>query len=246
MQMYQVGGAVRDELLGIRSKDIDFSVVLDKELQVQDTWRDPFGTMVKGLKRQGFTIHVEHPEFLTVRGRFPKTDILYPGRDADFVLARKEGTYSDGRRPDVVEPGSLYDDLARRDFTMNAIAKMGAVIIDPHFGAQDIKRRIIRAVGDPLERLTEDPLRALRAIRFAVTKGFNIDPNLRAAMAEPSVAEGISLNVSDERIAEEFSKMFRKDTIVSIILLNDFPALMQAAFSGLVSLDATMKQKGRG
>jgi tRNA nucleotidyltransferase/poly(A) polymerase len=247
MQLFEVGGCVRDEILGIPSKDVDFSVVLDRY-----DWNpigglefNPFQTMVDMLKKQGFTIFVTTPEFLTARGRFPKDHPVYPRMAADFVLARKESDYTDGRRPDKVEPGRLEDDLNRRDFSMNAIAKDSTGnLIDPHSGVLDIKRRIVRAVGDPLERLSEDPLRALRAIRFAVTKGFVLDTNLAAALREPAVHVGVE-SVADERITDELSKMFRHDTVASIITLNQFPGLMRAAFSGKVSLDSTLKQKGR-
>jgi tRNA nucleotidyltransferase/poly(A) polymerase len=246
--MYEVGGCVRDEILGIPSKDIDFTVVL-----AQHDWNpigglefNPFQTMVDMLKKQGFTIFVTTPEFLTARGQFPKNHPTYPGMAADFVLARKESDYTDGRRPDKVIVGTLEDDLARRDFTMNAIAKDSeGGLIDPHSGLLDIRRKLVRAVGDPLERLSEDPLRALRAIRFSVTKDFSIDRNLQDAMREPAVFHGIVDHVSDERIADELSKAFRYDTVSSILKLTQFPTLMAAAFSGKVSLDATMKQKGR-
>jgi tRNA nucleotidyltransferase/poly(A) polymerase len=247
MQLFEVGGCVRDEILGIPSKDVDFSVVLDRY-----DWNpigglefNPFQTMVDMLKKQGFTIFVETPEFLTARGRFPKGHPVYPGMAADFVLARKESDYTDGRRPDKVTPGTLSDDILRRDFTMNALAKdESGNVIDMVSGMLDIERRIVRAVGDPLERLSEDPLRALRAIRFVVTKGFGLDLGLAHALREPAVHVGVE-SVADERITDELSKMFRHDSVASIIILNQFPALMRAAFSGKVSLDSTMKTKGR-
>jgi tRNA nucleotidyltransferase/poly(A) polymerase len=258
MKMFMVGGAVRDELLGVRSKDIDFSVVLENsDIPDNQFMYDPFAFMVSKLEKQGFKIFLESPEFLTVRAQFPKQQgskipivNLYGERNgltADFVLARKEGQYTDGRRPDKVEVGTLEDDLARRDFTMNAIAKdADGNLIDPFNGQQDIEDRIIRAVGDPMERLTEDALRAVRAIRFAVTKDFNIEPSLRYALEYKFVTEAIANKISDERIQVELSKMFRFDTTASIVMLNRFPALTNAMFAGRVSLDATLKTKGRG
>lgn len=257
MRMYEVGGCVRDELLGTPSKDIDFAVVMEDDIPWMKSsgWYDdpPYDRMVASLESQGYQIFrddkgkIVGSEFFTARGKFPKWHPKYAGKAADFVLARKESGYSDGRHPDKVESGTLEDDLARRDFTMNAIARSEqGVIIDPHGGALDIERKIIRAVGDPLERLLEDPLRALRALRFSVTKRFNLDKNLRWAMVEPLVVEGVAEHVSDERIADELGKMFRHDTVLSLLTLNAFPSLMSAAFSGKVSLDATMKQKGRG
>lgn len=263
MKIYEVGGCVRDEILGVPSKDIDFTVVLDENWQ--GFWSDnvtPFQAMTESLKGMGFKIFLETPEFLTVRAQFPKNSLTTGprrgnGLTADFVLARKESDYTDGRRPDNVVPGMLEDDLRRRDFTMNAIAKAAdGSYIDPFNGREDIHRGVIRAVGDPIERLNEDALRAVRALRFSVTKhvpldalgdtAFRISNDLAFAMQTESVLDSIKNKISDERIADELSKMFRYDTVASLIRLNQFPALTRAMFSGRVSLDATMKQKGRG
>lgn len=258
MELFEVGGCVRDEILGVNSKDIDFSVVLSPE-DMDDPGlvvspRDPFTIMRDNLAAQGFKIFLETPEHLTIRAQFPgkkpkgspfKDDIR--GLTADFVLARKEGTYTDGRRPDSVEPGTLLDDLARRDFTMNAIAKdSGGNLIDPFNGTQDINDRVIRAVGKAQDRLEEDSLRAVRALRFHVTKDMRIDPELKFSMETKVVLDNIDRIISDERISDELSKMFRFDTVASLVALNRFPALTRAMFSGRVSLDSTMKTKGRG
>lgn len=258
MEMYTVGGAVRDNILGLPSKDIDFTVVLTGN---EDGWHtmggdDPFRVMVFELKRMGFKIFLETPEFLTVRAQFPKNVLFGDGTmkiigdrslTADFVLARKESDYTDGRRPDKVVPGTLMDDLARRDFTMNALAQDAkGNLIDPYNGRQDIRDGIIRAVGDPLERLTEDALRAVRALRFSVTKGFWIEESLQDDMQDDVVLDSIRNKISDERIQQELSKMFRFNTRKSLDVLGQFPRLTTAMFSGSVSLDATMKTKGRG
>ena len=111
MHIYQVGGSLRDECLGRPCKDFDFSVEAPS-----------YEAMREHLVQDGYTIFLEKPEYLTIRARFPKG---HPQERvcADFVLCRKDGFYSDGRRPDTVEPGTIYDDLARRDFTMNAMAR---------------------------------------------------------------------------------------------------------------------------
>lgn len=266
MKMYEVGGCIRDEILGVRSKDIDFSVVLSPvDFPKEGTvvrMPTPFEVMVGNLKEMGFKIFLETPEHLTVRAQFPGKgytvkhtdgffrpyeDERFRGLTADFVLARKEGTYSDGRRPDSVEIGTLEDDLARRDFTMNAIAKDAqGNLIDPFDGVQDINDKVIRPVGSAFERLSEDALRAVRALRFSVTKGFRIDPELIFAMETAAVLDSISFKISDERINDELSKMFRFDTLGSLDALAAFPLLTRAMFSGSVSLDSTMKQRGRG
>lgn len=251
MKMFEVGGCVRDEILGIPSKDIDFTVVLeesdtffmDKALTIDH--KDPFQFMERELIRRGFKVFLSTPEYFTVRAQFPKG----AGRGnltADFVLARKDGEYTDGRRPDSVTIGTLQDDLARRDFTMNAIAKdKDGNIIDPFGGRRDIEMGIISAVGNAYERFTEDALRAVRALRFSVTKDMHLDGGVRFAMQNDDVLDALVNKISDERINDELSKMFRFDTVKSVLALNEFPALMNAVFAGRVSLDSTMKTKGR-
>lgn len=251
MEMYLVGGMVRDKIMGAQSKDADFSVVLSpSDFPTPGTVVEmptPFDVMRANLIEQGFKIFLETPEHLTIRAQFPKGDNRFGTRDADFVLARKEFGYSDGRRPDRVEVGTLIDDLRRRDFTMNAVALAAdGSTIDPFDGVQDINDRLIRAVGSAQMRLEEDALRAVRAIRFSVTKGFMIDPELRFAMNTATVLNAIKDKISDERIKDELSKMFRFDTMKSLAALQAFPALTEAMFSGTVSLDSTMKTKGRG
>lgn len=249
MKMYEVGGCVRDEILGVPSKDIDFTVVLDDEFAEDGFNRQgntPFEVMTLNLRRMGFKVFLETPEFLTVRAQFPRLGPMsFNNLTADFVLARKESDYADGRRPDVVEPGTLMDDLARRDFTMNAIAKdEDGSYIDPFNGRADIDARLIRAVGDPAERLHEDALRAVRALRFAVTKGFRIEGELmKVLMFDTDLHDKVAYNVSDERIAVEVSKMFKHDTVSSLILLHNYMALTGAMFSGSVWLDASMKKR---
>lgn len=265
MELFQVGGAVRDELLGLPSKDQDFTVVLDEgDLFKMDKAffgrPTPFEYMVFELQSMGFKIFLESPEFLTVRAQFPDRPIPVPGSvsgsvkaikrvkkglTADFVLARKESGYTDGRRPDKVEPGTLMDDLARRDFTMNAIAKdADGSYIDPFNGLLDIESRVIRAVGSAHERFEEDALRMLRAVRFKVTKGFTLHHDIMQALHNPDLLDRLT-SVSDERIKDELNKMLHFDTIRSLQVLDEYKDLRTVLFSGTVSLDATMKTRGR-
>lgn len=266
MEIYMVGGCVRDEFLGVKSNDIDYSVVLSPD-ELPDPAKTvnaptPFAIMLANLKALGFEVFLETPEHLTVRARFPDNYFTVPapnnssvpilrrsrGLTADFVLARKEGLYSDGRRPDNVQIGTLEDDLARRDFTMNAIAKsVSGEIIDPFNGVQDINERVIRAVGSAADRLNEDALRAVRALRFYVTTGFRLDHEVMFAMQMHNVLDKVAGRVvSDERIKDELNKMLAFDSLASVIAFNKFPSLTAAMFSGRVSLESTMKQrKGR-
>lgn len=229
MELFLVGGAVRDEIMGIKSKDWDFSVVLSGN---EDGWHqiggnDPFRVMRLELERMGFEIFVETPEFFTLRARGPK-GFTFAGMDFgnqtfDFVMARKESGYTDGRRPDVVVAGSLTDDLSRRDFCCNAIAKdRNGNLIDPFNGQQDIVDRVIRAVGNARERIIdEDALRGLRALRFAVQKGFAIDEEVKDVLRSKAFQLALP-SVSTERVKDELEKMFKVDTIRTLDLIQEF------------------------
>ena len=257
MLKFLVGGAVRDEIMGKTPKDFDYVVVMTNgdHCDLAEMNRGPNNTkligpeidfftfMVHKLRKEGFRTFVITPEHFTVRAQFPKSS----GQrlTADFVLARKEGPYSDGRHPDWVEPGSLRDDLSRRDFTMNAIAKdENGRFHDPFDGQEDIEDHIIRAVGNAKDRLMEDALRALRAIRFSVQLGFGFHAELLDALHDVDVFYALRDNIADERKMDELNKMFKIDAVSSILTLNRFNKLMVAAFDGKVNLEATMKQKG--
>jgi len=201
-KIFQVGGSVRDELLGLKSKDIDYAVECDG-----------FDHMREIILSLGGKIFLETPKFFTIRAQVPVLGAT------DYVLCRKDGAYSDGRRPDSVEHGTILDDLARRDFTVNAIAKNVATgeIIDPYNGRADLEIKLLRAVRDPQERLREDRLRALRALRFAITKDFTIGRKLETAIRELTVED--YAGVSTERIREEVLKMFQKNSRKSFEIL---------------------------
>lgn len=260
MRIFLVGGAVRDKMMGKTPKDFDYTVVLDNgdHCDLAEMNRGVNGTRLIGpkidfftfmghkLRKQGFKVFVMTPEHLTIRAHFPKGHVNAK-LTADFVMARKEGEYSDGRRPDSVEPGTLFDDLARRDFTMNAIAEAeDGAIIDPFNGRQHILDGIIVPVGDGKKRLMEDALRALRAIRFMVQLEFILSRGLRDALNDSEVVSALAHNISDERKMDELNKMFRVDPFRSIQVLNAFEGLAAAVFQldGKVNLMATMKQKG--
>ena len=130
-----------------------------------------------------------------------------PPRHVEVTTFRGEGAYLDGRRPSsVTYVKSLTDDLARRDFTMNAVAydPLADAITDPFGGRDDLSRRLIRAVGDPVARFREDGLRPMRAVRQATQLAFDIDPPTQAAI-EPTL--DVFRKVSAERIRDELLKM---------------------------------------
>lgn len=222
IKMYLVGGAVRDGLLGIQSKDLDYTVTVSGVETVDEAWN----AVREHLETQGFTIFLETPEYFTIRAKFPKGHVNAK-QTADFVLAREEGPYSDGRRPDWVKPGTLEQDLSRRDFTVNALAKSeDGTIIDLFDGQFHLGKRLLVAVGEPRDRFLEDALRVFRAVRFAITKDFTISSDTRQAIHNLSVLDKVE-EVSVERIREELHRCFAHDTTRTMTtLVNDFPELL--------------------
>lgn len=228
VRVFKVGGCVRDAFLGVKSKDIDYAVEAAS-----------FNTMREYIVSLGGKIWLEKPEYLTIRAKVGK-------EDADYVLCRKDGAYSDARRPDSVEMGTIDDDLARRDFTMNAIAHQVDApantdpIYDPFNGVIDIERKTIRCVGDAFDRLNEDPLRILRAIRFSITKGFDIHPDTKAAMTV--LQDKIATTVSTERVKDELTRCFAFSTLRTMDALQDFKVMRDSLFDvGALWLEPTSK-----
>ena len=220
---------------------MDFTVVADGT-EGRDV-AEVFDAMVAFLVGEGFTPHVVKPEFLTVRAGVPKGHVLRDRtKDADFVLARRDGPTADGRRPEFVEAGSLADDLARRDFTVNAMAKgTDGVVVDPFGGAEDLAADVLRFVGDGMERVREDALRVLRGFRFMVTKGFKPEADTLAALTSVEAAEMLSA-VSKERVREEMERMFAFDTLATLDMLASVPEhTRRAMFPEGLRLSATLK-----
>lgn len=223
VKYYLVGGSVRDELLGINSKDKDYSVVCSS-----------YASMISDIQRRGGEIFLENPEYLTVRAKVPQLGAC------DFVMCRKDGSYIDGRRPEEVIPGTLHDDLARRDFTVNAIAKDEAgQIIDPFGGQSDLRKRLLRCVGNAEDRLSEDFLRLLRAVRFSITKNLIIDGEICRCLNNRRFRDGL-MKVSVERVREELDKCFKHDTIKTLQVLRHFD-LEEVVFARGLRLFPTLK-----
>lgn len=213
-KLYEVGGKVRDELLGLKSKDVDYTVVLEGCNLPLD---QAFYEFVKQIESEGYDVKVEHADVVTVRALFPK-DHQYSGV-ADFVLARKELYYPEtGRRP-VCKLGTLEDDLIRRDFTVNALAKdEEGKIIDLFDGYRDLRLQSLDTPTDPHIAFYQDPLRILRGIRFCVTKDLVMCRDVRDAIRELSISR-MEL-VSEERIIVELEKMMRFNAKKTIYYLN--------------------------
>ncbi|HTZ50668.1 MAG TPA: HD domain-containing protein [Spirochaetia bacterium] len=183
-QCHLVGGAVRDILLGRPHTDYDVAT-------------DALPSQVVPLFRRVIPTGIKHGT----------VTVLFKGTTFEVTTFRTETGYSDGRRPDSVTfAPSIHEDLARRDFTINAIAYdlHADRVEDPHDGRGDLKRRLIRAIGDPAERFHEDGLRPLRACRFAAQLGFEVDP---ATLAAIPAALDVLARVSAERVRDEILKI---------------------------------------
>lgn len=183
---YLVGGAVRDIALGKEASDWDVSTDARPE-DVQRLFRRVIPT---GIAHGTVTVHLM-------------------GKEIEVTTFRADVGYSDGRHPDRVEFGaSVEDDLSRRDFTMNAMAASlsDGAVTDPFGGEEDIRRRLIRSVGNARDRFLEDGLRPIRAIRFSSQLGFGIEPGTLGAISLPEVRERIR-SISMERFRDELLKM---------------------------------------
>jgi len=217
-QIFKVGGCIRDGILGINSKDIDFTFVLDN---LDQTVEEGFLQMEQWMKDGGFEIFLSTPDMFTIRGKFPK-DHVHAGLVADFVMARKEIGYIEGTRRPILALGNLEDDLVRRDFTVNALAEdINGNIIDLFNGREDLAKGLLRTPLDPMVTFMDDPLRLLRALRFTITKDFVMHSDIWEAMKQPALLSKLELTVSGERIREEIMKMMAKDTPRSFRLLAD-------------------------
>jgi len=243
-QLFEVGGCVRDEILGVHTNDIDFTFVVDDlSLTVDQGW----DVMKSFLKEKGFKIFLETKDCFTIRAMFPK-DHEHQGLVADFVMARKEVGVIEGTRKPVLELGSLLDDLTRRDFTLNAMAKdLNGNIIDPFDGQGHLEKGLLITPLEPVKTFMDDPLRMIRALRFSVTKGFDIHDSVWEAIFTPGLLDKLEEVVSQERIREEVTKMFKHDTVHTMRLFADIdqrePRLLEIVFKDCMWLMPSTKKK---
>lgn len=194
------GGCVRDEILGLVPADYDVATSATPD-QVQKLFRKSlavgaaFGVVeILGPRRHGELIHVQVATF------------------------RSDGAYLDGRRPSEVQFGSAREDAARRDFTINGmfLDPLSGELIDFVGGKDDLRLRIVRAIGDPADRIREDKLRVLRAVRMAARFGFAIEEATWKGVIDNSAAIH---QVSPERIADELRRIFSHPTRLAGIRL---------------------------
>ena len=227
---YAVGGVVRDMFLNRKSKDIDIVVVGS-------------GIAFAQAVAKAISPHIE----VSVFKNFGTARFRYADTEVEFVGARKESYRADSRKP-AVEDGSLQDDLNRRDFTVNALAiplngpEKGQVI-DCFGGLQDMNDKLIRTPLDPDITFSDDPLRMMRAVRFASQLGFSIVPETFEAIQRNAARLEI---ISKERIVDEFNKiLLSPQPSWGINLLKD-AGLLQYFLPELLNLQGVEVVNGRG
>ncbi len=196
-ELYLVGGTVRDELLGRESHDIDMAT-------------DARPDEMKAIVAETNPLHIIH-----IGEKFGTVQIHYAGEPVvviEITTYRGERYTPGSRHPEVQFGTSLVEDLRRRDFTINAIAKnpLNEQYIDPWYGRKDLEDRLIRAVDDPAQRFKDDPLRLLRAVRFATQLDFLIDTLTEMELAYYARAVR---HISHERIRDELCKLFLADRV---------------------------------
>ena len=219
LETFVVGGYVRDLILKRQSKDIDFVCVGS-------------GIALAQKVADSFEEHVP----LSVFKNFGTANIRLEDWEVEFVGARRESYRHDSRKP-IVEDGTLQEDQERRDFTINAMAisvnsHNYGELVDPFGGMADIKRKIIKTPTDPIITFSDDPLRMMRAIRFAAQLRFDIEPDTFLAIVHD--AHRIQI-VSAERIIDEMNKIIMTDKpsygfkllFVSKLLHEIFPEMVE-------------------
>ena len=187
-ETYLVGGAVRDRLLGKEIHDID----LTTRARPNDIMR-----IFSDLK------------LIDIGKKFGTIKVIYKSEEFEITSFRSESTYKDRRHPEKISfSDSIDEDLKRRDFTINAMAFRNGELIDLFGGKKDLQNKLIRAVGNPYERIKEDYLRAIRAVRFATILDFEIESELKKAISQ--MASHIE-DISKERIRDEVDKILLAD-----------------------------------
>lgn len=211
-EAYIVGGAIRNILLNKKPKDYDIGTNATPN-EIEEVFSD-FKTIAVGKK-------------------FGTIVVSQNAGDVEITTFRKDGSYMDGRRPEWVSfSESIIEDLSRRDFTINAMAyNVENGLFDPFGGKEDLEKRLIKTVGNAEERFEEDYLRILRAVRFSTEYKFSIEEN--TFKAGRKYAHNI-INVSEERIREEFFKILLSDTPSNGIIILEKMGILNIILKELV------------
>lgn len=225
-----VGGYVRDIFLKSSSQDIDI-VTVGKGIELAEFVASKLGKSAR----------------VSVFKNFGTAQLRYGSLELEFVGARRESYQRESRKP-VVEDGSLEDDLLRRDFTINAMAiSLNKAdygdLIDPFDGRSDLRKKILRTPCDPDLTFSDDPLRMMRALRFATTLQFKIDPRTFEAIRRNR--ERISI-VSAERISDEMQKMMMAEKPSEAFRLMDRSGLLELILPELAALKGVETKEGKG
>ena len=226
-EAYIVGGCVRDGLLGRDPEDWDITTIAKPD-------------EIKRIFSHTVDTGIEHG---TVTVLVPPEEVERGIRSFEVTTYRIDGEYTDHRHPNAVSfTGSLEEDLARRDFTINAMAyHMERGIIDPFHGQEDLEKKIVRAVGKAKDRFAEDALRMMRGIRFSAQLDFSLDEE--AYLGIESLKESLE-NVSKERIAVELWKLLASahpdkvemffSTGLAPYITEDFPKIQESGIPKLL------------
>ncbi|MBN1952522.1 MAG: HD domain-containing protein [Bacteroidales bacterium] len=228
VESYVIGGYVRDLILGRPSVDIDI-VVVGSGIELAEAVARKIGKVKVNVFRN-----------------FGTAMLKYKGSDIEFVGARRESYRNDSRKP-VVEDGSLQDDQNRRDFTINALAislnrENYGELLDPFGGMRDMEDRIIRTPLNPDTTYSDDPLRMMRAIRFATQLDFQIEEESLLSIRRNR--ERIKI-ISQERISEELNKMLLSPRPSTGFFLMDDTGLLELIFPEFENLKGVNIMKGQ-
>jgi tRNA nucleotidyltransferase/poly(A) polymerase len=220
MKFHYVGGCVRDEVLRLKrlipvSKDIDLVCVCNSFEEIETY-----------LVSIGYEVLHKYEDKFTYRARDPVSRLTY-----DFVYARTNEVYEGGKLVSV-SPGTLLEDLSRRDFTVNAISKDydTGKFYDPFGGIGDCENLILRCVGNPADRFFEDPRRMMRAVRFMVQFGFQAEPFLDKALKDRELVSLLGGKKYADKAVEELNKALLINPLVTFRILDRYKFLYTILF----------------